>query len=189
MDTMAAILKIDFSLFFLNRKAKWLEFGRKHKKLKLFRLEIQDGSHVTILKIYFVASSPEPKSHLTWNFVRIIEVSCRSKIVKIVPIGNTRWLSQLPSWKAFLNYFSWIEGQFSRNLIASIGMTCRSKIAKIILSEVQDGRPSSHVEKSIFHIIMNLGQNVCLGHLWVRFSKCYDTQVSVTVPSWPSCFS
>ena len=27
---------------------------------------------------------------------------------------------------------------------------------------------------------MNLGQNVCLDHLWVRFSKCYDTQVSVT---------
>ena len=37
-------------------------------------------------------------------------------------------------------------------------------------------------------IIMNLGQNVCLDHLWVRFSKCYDTQVSVTGPSWSSCF-
>ena len=36
---------------------------------------------------------------------------------------------------------------------------------------------------------MNLGQNVCLDHLWVRFSKCYDTQVSITGPSWPSCFS
>ena len=23
--------------------------------------------------------------------------------------------------------------------------------------------------------------------LWVRFSMCYDTQVSVTGPSWPSC--
>ena len=36
-------------------------------------------------------------------------------------------------------------------------------------------------------IIMNLGQNVCLDHLWVRFSECYDTQVSVTGQSWPSC--
>ena len=34
---------------------------------------------------------------------------------------------------------------------------------------------------------MNLGQNVFLDHLWVRFSKCYDTQVSVTGPSWLSC--
>ena len=36
-------------------------------------------------------------------------------------------------------------------------------------------------------IIMNLGQNVCLDHLWVRSSKCYDTQVSVTGLSWHSC--
>ena len=35
---------------------------------------------------------------------------------------------------------------------------------------------------------MNLGQNVFLDHLWVRLSKCHDTQVSVTGPSWPSCF-
>ena len=34
---------------------------------------------------------------------------------------------------------------------------------------------------------MNLGQNVCLDHLWVRFSKCYDTQVNNTGPSWPYC--
>ena len=36
---------------------------------------------------------------------------------------------------------------------------------------------------------MRLDQNVCLDHLWVRFSKCYDTQVSVTGPSWPSVSS
>ena len=34
---------------------------------------------------------------------------------------------------------------------------------------------------------MNLGQNLCLDHFYVRFSKCYDTQVSDTGPSWPSC--
>ena len=34
---------------------------------------------------------------------------------------------------------------------------------------------------------MSLGQNVCRDHLWVRFSKCYDTQVSVKGPSWLSC--
>ena len=37
-------------------------------------------------------------------------------------------------------------------------------------------------------IIMNLGQNVCLDDLWVGFSKCYDTQLSITGPSWLSCF-
>ena len=32
---------------------------------------------------------------------------------------------------------------------------------------------------------MNIGQNVCLDQFQVRFS-CYDTQVSITGPSWPS---
>ena len=39
----------------------------------------------------------------------------------------------------------------------------------------------------VYIIIMNLSQNVCHDHFWVRFSKCYDTQVSNTGPSWPSC--
>ena len=37
-------------------------------------------------------------------------------------------------------------------------------------------------------IILNFDQNVFLGQFLVRFSKCYDTQVSVTGPSWPSWF-
>ena len=37
-------------------------------------------------------------------------------------------------------------------------------------------------------IASEIGQNVYLEYLWVRFSKCYDTQVSFTGPSWPSCF-
>ena len=36
-------------------------------------------------------------------------------------------------------------------------------------------------------IIMNFNQNVCLDQFYVRFTKCYDTQVSITGPSWPSC--
>ena len=36
--------------------------------------------------------------------------------------------------------------------------------------------------------IMNLGQNFCCDDFWVRFSECYDTQVSITEPLWPSCF-
>ena len=34
---------------------------------------------------------------------------------------------------------------------------------------------------------MNLGQNVCLDHLWVRFSKCCDAHASVTGQSWLFC--
>ena len=94
------------------------------------------GSHRWILAVtktsFFTCS--EPKGQLTWNLVRIIEMTCRSKIAKIVPIGNTIWLPQLPSWKAILNFFSWIEGQLCRNMIGSVRVTCRSKIAKIILS-------------------------------------------------------
>ena len=36
------------------------------------------------------ASSPEPKSHLTQNLVGSIWVTCRSKLAKIVPVGNPR---------------------------------------------------------------------------------------------------
>ena len=44
-----------------------------------------------ILKLYFFASSPESKGLLTLNLVGSIGVTCRSKIAKIVPIGNSRW--------------------------------------------------------------------------------------------------
>ena len=39
----------------------------------------------------------------------------------------------------------------------------------------------------LIYVIMNLGLTVCLDDFWVRFSKCYDTQVSVTGPLWPFC--
>ena len=37
-------------------------------------------------------------------------------------------------------------------------------------------------------IIMNFGHNVFLDQFLVRFCKYHDTQVSVTGPSWPSCW-
>ena len=42
------------------------------------------------------------------------------------------------------------KGQLTRNLIGSIWMTCRSKIAKIILI----GNPSSHVENLFFFVFV-----------------------------------
>ena len=134
-------------------------------KIKSFQSEIQDGRHGCHLENLFFASSPELKDQLSRNLVGIIEVTCRSKIAKIVPIGNTRWLPQLPSWKAILNFFSWIEGQLSWNLIGSIGVTFRSKIAKIKLSKMD--ALAVMLKICFYLIIMNLGQNVRLDHLWV----------------------
>ena len=99
------------------------EPGRsKKKKAKIFLSEIQDGRHGSHSKNLSFASSPEPKGQLTWNLVRFIEVTYRSKVAKIVSIGNTRWL--LPSWKSILNFLSLIErAPLTRNLIWSIGVT------------------------------------------------------------------
>ena len=35
---------------------------------------------------------------------------------------------------------------------------------------------------------MKFGQKVCFDHFLVRFFMCYDTQVSVTGASWPTCW-
>ena len=78
-----------------------------------------------------------------------ISVTCRSKVAKIVLIGNPRWLPWPPSWKSIFR-FSWtqrpIDSKFSRN----IGVTYRSKIAKDGLSEIQDGRHGGHLENLFF---------------------------------------
>ena len=60
----------------------------RSKIAKSCLLEIQDGHHGSHLENLFFASSPEPKSQLTPNMVGSIGVTCRSKIAKIVPIGN-----------------------------------------------------------------------------------------------------
>ena len=57
-------------------------------------MEIQDGRHGRHLENLFFAFTPKPKSQLTPNLVGGIGVTYRSKIAKIVPIGNPRW----PPW-------------------------------------------------------------------------------------------
>ena len=44
-----------------------------------------------LLKICFDFFPPEPKRKLTRNFAESIEVTCRSKVAKIVLIRNQRW--------------------------------------------------------------------------------------------------
>ena len=62
-----------------------------------------------ILKICYFASSPEPKGQLTWNLVEGIRVICRSKIAKIVMIGNPRWPPWQLSWKSMFPFYSWTK--------------------------------------------------------------------------------
>ena len=90
------------------------------------------AARTAILKIFFFASSPEPNGQLIRNLVGSIGVTCRSKIAKIVRIGNQRW-----PLKNLIFHFSWIE---RLNLVGSIGVTCRLKIAKT----VPVGSPKSH---------------------------------------------
>ena len=111
---MAAILKIYFLLLLLNRKANWLQTCWEalwwlvdQKQLKSCRSEIQDGRHGGHLENLVFASSPEPKGQLTSNLLGSIGVTCRSKIAKIMPIGNPRWPPWPPSWKSIFRFFSW----------------------------------------------------------------------------------
>ena len=151
---MAAILKIYFSLLLLNRKANWLQtcweasgWLKDQKELKSCPSEIQDGCHGSHLENLFFASSPEPKGQLTPNLLGSIRVTCRSKIAKIVPIGNPRWPPWPPSWKSIFCFFSWTERPIDSKLDRKHQGDCRSKIAKIVLIRNPRWPPSW---KSIF---------------------------------------
>ena len=54
---------------------------------------------------YLFCTSPEVKGQFTRNLVGSIWVTCRSKIVKFVLIGNSIWPPQWPAWKSILNFF------------------------------------------------------------------------------------
>ena len=70
---------------------------------------------------------PTPLGQLTRYLVGSIRVTCRSKIAKILPIGNPRWP---PSWKSIFRFFS--RNQLTPNLLGSIRATCRSNKVKIM---------------------------------------------------------
>ena len=137
---MAAILKICFVLLLPIWKVNWLKnivgVGATCRS-KLFQSEIQDGHHGGHLKSLFCVSSPEPKGQLTLNLVESIGATCRSKIDKIVLIGNPR----CPSYPELNNF------------IGNIGETCRSKIAKIILIRNQRWPPWWPSWKSVLSLI------------------------------------
>ena len=53
--------------------------------------------------------NPNTINQLTPNSVGSIEVTYRSKVAKIVPIGNPWWPPWWPSWKSIFCFFSWTE--------------------------------------------------------------------------------
>ena len=70
-----------------------------------------------VLKIYFFASSPKPKSQLTPNMVGNIGVTYRSEIAKIVPIGNPRWPPDSHLENPFFASSPEPKGQLTPNLL------------------------------------------------------------------------
>ena len=89
--------------------------------MKLFRSEIQDGCPEAILKIYF-----KTEVQSTGNLVGLIVVTCISEIHKLLRYEiqggcHGRHLEKLtcPSSEP--------KGKLTRNLIGSIGVTCKSK--------------------------------------------------------------
>ena len=87
----------------------------------------------------------ELKAQLTRNLIGNIGATCRSKLTKIVPIGNPIWSPCPLSWKSVLLFSSWTKRPVNSKLVGSIGATCRSKIVSFQL-EIQDGRQNCHLE-------------------------------------------
>ena len=68
---------------------------------------------------------------------------------KVLRLSSCDWSMSIVRRQQFAlkAYFSTPLGQLTQNLVGSIGVTCRAKIAKIVLSEIEDG----HHLKFIFH--------------------------------------
>ena len=79
------------NLFFSSspKLKKPVDIGLTYKSKKSYNLSDLKSKMAAILKICFL--SPESKGLLTLNLVESIGVTCRSKIAKIIPIGNPRW--------------------------------------------------------------------------------------------------
>ena len=106
---------------------------------KLFLIGLVEKCSVTINKIevipsFWVNSSDDflLKGQLTRDLVRSIGVTCRSKIAKIILLGNPRLPPWRPSWKSIFASSPKPKGQLTWNLVGSMGVTCRSKLAKIV---------------------------------------------------------
>ena len=90
-----------------------------------------DSNIISFYSTYFGLLLLNQKAN--WlNLGRKHRVICKSKIAKIVPIGNPRWLLWGHLENLFFTSSPEPKGQLIWNLVGSIGMTCRLKIAKIV---------------------------------------------------------
>ena len=141
-----------------------------------------------ILKIYFLLLLLNPKAN--WlQMVGSIGVTYRSKIAKIVPIGNPRWPPWQPSWKSIFCYFSWterpVDSKLARKHRGDLGKQSSWILLKMFVLMISrsslklghlgsttgspgqiSGKPCYHSRGHIFQaIIMNLAQSVCCDDL------------------------
>ena len=144
-----------------------------------------------ILKIYFFAS-PKPKNQLTLNMVGSIRVTYRSKIAKIVPVGNPRWPPWQPSWKSTFCFFSWTEK--APNLLGSIGVTCLSNHHEFcseclswFLSQVRNwvtwDQKLGHLAKSAENLVITLAVLFLKQSSWI-LQKCLSWSFLGQVRNW-----
>ena len=119
---------------------------------------------------------------------------CRSKIAKIVPIGNPRW----PPWPTSFFIYTYIPlkiflSETRRPLplifgdIASFSSHAYSTIrhpAIMLLSST----PSLSSENLHFQQILNIHSPMKRVHSLLEYTRDNDTQVSELGPSGPSCF-
>ena len=98
------------SLLLLYPWGNWLEtwwealgwlVDRKKKVKKSFLSETPWRLSWKFIFRFFLTKRPT-----TWNLARSIGSTCKSKIVKIISIGNPRWASWWPFWKSIFRYFS-----------------------------------------------------------------------------------
>ena len=124
------------------------------------------------------------KGHLTWNLVGSIRVTCRSKITKIVPIGNRRRGGHLEN--LFFASSHVPKSKLTWNLVGSIRVTCRSKIAKSFRLEIQDGRrPSWNLFFASSPELKGLSTCKSVGSIVVTCRSNVAEVVSIGNPRWP----
>ena len=79
------------------------------------------------------------------------------------------------------------KGQLTPNFVGDIGVTCRSKIAKIVQSDIQDGRHGCHLENLFFasspELKGQLTRNL-VGSIGVTCRSKIAKIVPIVNPSW-----
>ena len=88
--------------------------------------------------------------------------------------------------KIYLAISPALKGQLTPNFVGDIGVTCRSKIAKIVQSDIQDGHHGSHLENLFFASSELKGQLTrnLVGSIGVTCRSKIAKIVPIINPSW-----